>query len=354
MNNTNKSSSSEEPSGHHQADEIILQLVPIAVLIVITNGLVFLLFGKLRSLRTPANYFLLSLAISDVMTGLINIPLFCVLSSLDNPTLEKMNGSIYCASEVFHNMISCSVAYHITAITVEKYLAVVNPFGRFLMTKKTVVKILSAVWLWSVFLGAIPSSWWSAWWNGERRALYMQTGNNIFSLVVVFVIPYMFILYAYFIMFKAVSCKKRFKQSLDRKNPRAFKKASNEKKCLIILLTMAIAFAICWIPWFTLRLMFSLDRWMGWIDHEDWVYMEHVSHAFIIIRYLSSVINPLLYTFFKQDFWHAFKVVVLKKKARKYSMTLSMRQTIRLRAGSDQKLDLLAPENNTKTEPTSV
>lgn len=351
MNNTSKSSSSEEPSGQHQADEILTQLVPIAVLIVITNGLVFLLFGKLRSLRTPANYLLLSLAMSDVMTGLINIPLFCVLSTLDDQTLDKMN-SVYCASEVFHNVISCSVAYHITAITAEKYLAVVNPFGRFLMTKKTVVKILSTVWLWSVFLGAIPASWWSAWWNGERRALYLQTGNNIFSLVVVFVIPYMFILYAYFIMFKAVSCKNRFKKSLDRKDPRAFKRASNEKKCLIILLTMAIAFAICWIPWFTLRLIFSL-AYIGWIDGEDLAYMEHVSHAFIIIRYLSSAINPLLYTFFKQDFWNAFKVVVLKKKPRRPSVTLSMRQTVRLR-GSDQLVDLLAPENNVKTDPTSV
>lgn len=353
MNNTNKSSSPEEPSGQHKADEVIWQLVPIAVLIVITNGLVFFLFGKMRSLRTPANYFLLSLAVSDVMTGLINIPLFCVLSTLDDQTLDKMNGSIYCVTEVFHNMISCSVAYHITAITVDKYLAVVNPFGRFLMTKKTVVKILSTVWLWSVFLGAIPASWWSAWWNRERRARYVQTGHNIFSLVVVFVIPYMFILYAYFIMFKTVSCNNRFKKSLNRKDPRAFKKTSNEKKCLIILLTMAIAFAICWIPWFTLRLIFSLAN-VGWIDFKDLVYIEHVSHAFIIIRYLSSAINPLLYTFFKQDFWNAFKVVVLKKKARRPSASfISMKQSIRLR-GSDQHLDLLTPENNTKTDPTSV
>ena len=350
MNNTS-TSSSEDPSVQHQADEKLWQLVPIAVLIVITNGLVFLLFGKLRSLRTPANYFLLSLAISDVMTGLINIPLFFVLSTLDDQTLHKMN-SVYCASEVFHNVISCSVAYHITAITAEKYLAVVNPFGRVLMTKKTVIKILSTVWLWSAFLGAIPASWWSAWWNVELRALYLQIGNNVFSLVVVFVIPYMFILYAYFIMFRAVSCKNRFKKSLDRKDPRTFNRASNEKKCLVILLTMAIAFAICWIPWFALRLIFSL-KFVGWIDGEDLHYMEHLSHAFIIIRYLSSAINPLLYAFFKQDFWNAFKVVVLKKKSRRPSMSLiSVRQTIKPR-GSNQQVDL-ASENNTKTDPPSV
>ena len=351
MSNTSNSSGSEDQSGQHQAEDILWQLVPIAVLIVITNGLVFLLFDKVRSLRTPANYFLFSLAMSDIMTGLINIPIFCVLSTLDDETLDKMN-RVYCTSEALHNVISYSVAYHITAITVEKYLAVVNPFGRFLMTKKTVVKILSTVWLWSALLGAIPASWWSAWWNGEPRAQYVQIGNNIFSLVAVFVIPYIFILYAYFIMFKAVSCNNRFKKSLDRKDPRAFKRASNEKKCLIILLTMAIAFAICWIPWFTLRLIFSL-AYVGWIDYKDLVYMEHASHAFIIIRYLSSAINPLLYTFFKQDFWNAFKVVVLKKKPRRPSMSLSMRQTIRLR-GSDQQIDLLAPESNIKPDPTCV
>lgn len=348
--NNKSNSSSEEPSGQHQADDVLWQLVPIAVLIVMTNGVVFLLFGKLKSLRTPANYFLLSLAMSDVMTGLINIPLFCVLSTLakQNPDIEY----VYCASEVFHNVISCSVAYHITAIAVEKYLAVVNPFGRFLMTKKTVVKILSTVWLWSAFLGTIPVSWWPSWWHEEPLAVYLQAGHNIFSLVAVFVIPYMFILYAYSTMFKAVSCKNRFKKSLDRKDPRAFKRANNEKKCLIILLTMAIAFAICWIPWFTLRLIYSLAD-AGWIDYEDLAFMEDTSHAFIIIRYLSSAINPLLYTFFKQDFWNAFKVVVLKKQPRRPSATLSMRQTIRLR-GSDPQVELLAPESNIKTDRTSV
>lgn len=352
MNNSSNTSL-DQPLEHQQEsqNDEISQLVPIAVLILLTNGVVFLLFGKMKSLRTPANYFLLSLAVSDAMTGLINIPLF--LSMLWNIDLSS-DGAVYCASEVFHNVISCSVAYHITAITVEKYVAVVNPFGRFLMTKKTVVKILSAVWLWSAFLGSVPASWWSSWWHStDSLALYLQAGYIIFCLVAVFVIPYIFILYAYSTMFKAVSSKRRLKKSLNQKDPRAFKKANNEKKCLIILLTMAIAFAICWIPWFTLRLIYSLTD-IGWIGPEIMAPMEHASHIFIIIRYLSSAINPLLYTFFKQDFWSAFKVVVLKRRPRSLSITLSMRKTIRPR-GSDPQVELLPAESNTdKTERTSV
>ena len=349
----NSSNTSLKGASEHQQglgfDEIA-QLAPIAVLILLTNGVVFLLFGKMKTLRTPANYFLLSLAISDAMTGLINIPLFL---SVVWTVGKSSYGSVYCASEVFHNTISCSVAYHITAITIEKYVAVVNPLGRFLMTKKTVVKILSAVWLWSAFLGTIPVSWWSSWWNyTDPLALYLQAGHIIVCLVAVFFIPYMFILYAYSTMFKAVSSKRRLKKSKHQMDPRAFKKANNEKKCLIILLIMAIAFAVCWIPWFTLRLIFSLIP-IGRIDNIDSIFMEDASHIFIIIRYLSSAINPLLYTFFKQDFWGAFKVVVLKRHPRRPSTTLSIRQTVRFR-GSDQQVELLAMENSGKTEVTSV
>ena len=350
MNNSSNTSL-KGPSEHQQGlgFDDIAQLAPIAVLILLTNGVVFLLFGKMRSLRTPANYLLLSLAISDAMTGLINIPLYL---SLFWTTGKNSHGSVYCASEVFHNTISCSVAYHITAITIEKYVAVVNPLGRFLMTKKTVVKILSAVWLWSAFLGTIPVSWWSSWWNyTDPLADYLQAGHIIFCLVAVFFIPYMFILFAYSTMFTVVSSKRRLKKLLHQKDPRAFKKANNEKKCLIILLTMAIAFAVCWIPWFTLRLIYSLTD-VGWID-VDWAFMEDASHIFMIVRYLSSAINPLLYTFFKQDFWSAFKVVVLKRRPRRPSATLSVRQTIRLQ-GSDQRVELLASGGNGKTEGTSV
>ncbi|KAJ7379513.1 hypothetical protein OS493_015303 [Desmophyllum pertusum] len=252
---------------------------------------------------------------------------------------------LVCASEVFHNLISFSVAYHITAITVEKYLAVVNPFGRFLMTKKTVVKILSAVWLWSALLGTIPASWLFSAWNSDPLSLYLQAGHNILCLVIVFVIPYMFILYAYSIMFKAVSSKHRFK---NKTNPRAFKRANNEKKCLIILLTMATTFAICWLPWFTLRLLFSI-YYIEWIDT---IYMAQASQIFVIIRYLSSAINPLLYTFFKQDFWSAFKVVVLKKQPRRPStipsIRPSMRLTTRRSGGSEQHDELLVSETMAK------
>ena len=334
MNNSSNISL-QHPTAFHQPNyKLASQLVPIAVSIIIANGVVFYLFGKMRSLRTPANYFLLSLSISDIMTGLINIPLLLVLEHLSSPSLSFT--VIYCTSEVFHNVVSISIAYHITAITMDKYLAVVNPFGRFLMTKKTVRKALSSVWLCSAFLGSVPATWWDSWLAEDSFALYLQAGHIIFCLCVVFFVPYMFILYAYGVMFKAVSMKRSSKESSGRKDSRAFKKANNERKCLIILLAMATAFAICWIPWFTLRLIYAVST-TGWIDIKDQASFTEASQMFVIIRYISSAVNPLLYTFFKQDFWSAFKIVTLKRNSRIPSMTPSIRLTITQRYRGAEK-----------------
>lgn len=334
MNNSSNISLQHLTAFHQPKYNLASQLVPIAVSIIVANGVVFYLFGKMRSLRTPANYFLLSLSISDIMTGLINIPLLLVLEHLSSPSLSFT--VIYCTSEVFHNVVSISIAYHITAITMDKYLAVVNPFGRFLMTKKTVRKALSSVWLCSAFLGSVPATWWDSWLAEDSFALYLQAGHIIFCLCVVFFVPYMFILYAYGVMFKAVSMKRSSKESSGQKDSRAFKKANNERKCLIILLAMATAFAICWIPWFTLRLIYAVST-TGWIDIKDQASFTEASQMFVIIRYISSAVNPLLYTFFKQDFWSAFKIVTLKRNSRIPSMTPSIRLTITQRYRGAEK-----------------
>ncbi|XP_022783379.1 5-hydroxytryptamine receptor 2A-like isoform X2 [Stylophora pistillata] len=334
MNNTSNMSLQPPTASHQPKYNLFPELVPIAVSVIIANGVVFYLFGKMKSLRTPANYFLLSLATSDIMTGLINIPLLLVLVHL--PQSSPSFSVIYCTSEVFHNVISISIAYHITAITMDKYFAVVNPFVRFVMTKKTVKKVLLSVWLCSAFLGSVPATWWDSWLALDSSALYLQAGHIIFCLCFVFFVPYSFILYAYGIMFKAVSLKRSSKESSGQKNSRVFKKANGERKCLVILLAMATTFAICWIPWFTLRLIYALST-KGWIDIKDQASLSKASQTFVIVRYLSSAVNPLLYTFFKQDFWSAFKLVTLKNNSRMPSMTPSIRLTTTQRYRGTEK-----------------
>ena len=119
--------------------EAVAELVPVALLVTIANGLVLVLFKKNTKLRTASNYVcyvLFSLAVCDFMTGIINIPLF-IIESL-TPVIKSFEVRYYMAIlvSVLNNLTAISSCYHILIATTEKYLSIIWPVTHRLMTKK--------------------------------------------------------------------------------------------------------------------------------------------------------------------------------------------------------------------------
>ena len=114
--------------------EAVAELVPVALLVTIANGLVLVLFKKNTKLRTASNYVLFSLAVCDFMTGIINIPLF-ITESL-TPVIKSFEVRYYILVSVLNNLTAISSCYHILIATTEKYLSIIWPVTHRLMTKK--------------------------------------------------------------------------------------------------------------------------------------------------------------------------------------------------------------------------
>ena len=156
--------STNSTAPQHSQDDIngdsIAQLVPFALLIILANGLVLVLFSKRTQLRTPANYLLFSLAACDFITGVINIPLFTIVAF--TPVFTSLKVRLrYMVNlvSVLNNFTAISACYHILAATTEKYLSIIWPVKHRLMTRKKVFKVLQVVWVVS-FIGAfIPFAW---------------------------------------------------------------------------------------------------------------------------------------------------------------------------------------------------
>ncbi|KAJ7377630.1 hypothetical protein OS493_027707 [Desmophyllum pertusum] len=131
--------------------QAIAELVPVALLIVIANGL--------KQLRTAPNYVLFSLAVCDFMTGIINIPLFIIV--VFTPVITSFEFRYYMAVlvSVLNNLTAISACYHILAATTEKYLSIIWPVTHRLMTRKTVIKVLQVVWVVSCIVAFIPFAW---------------------------------------------------------------------------------------------------------------------------------------------------------------------------------------------------
>ena len=342
VNNTTSAAVQDQMVSEKQRLEALPQLLPIGLLIVLTNFVVFLLFYSSQSLRKPSNYLLLSLAICDFLNGSVNISLFLLVF------IQVVKGSkflvLLCAVEVSHNFIAITAACHILLITAEKYLAVMRPLKYHVIKKRTILLVIGGAWIISALVAAAPISWFLMRNRRERTGLIFETAFNVFCLFAVFVLPYTFILFAHITMFRKVCKRNRHRGLNSHARSRIRKKKKSERKCLIIFATMATVFIICWLPWFVLRLIYSLIR-QRLIQHDP-VVMVIASHVFLIVRYLTSFINPLLYTFFKQDFWRALKRKVIKMPRKDFKLTAS---DSRLKRRSTKKSTNSNQTNSLKT-----
>lgn len=303
---------------------ILYELLPIAIAIVVVNSMVFYLFAKSKRLRNPTNCLLLSLAVCDFMTGLICIPLFIsvlLVIKLPRPHFGYFN-------VVFNNFIAISASYHILAITLERFVCIKWPFSHLQSTKKSMLKVALLVWFVSVVVGFMPYAWFSLLLTDPVAYKKIQVGYITFCLAFVFLVPCILIVVSQIITFKAIA--KSCGQGLTARKADQ-RKAKNDKKCLIIFGLMALIYVICWLPWFVISLYFSF--WFP-LSQETFEMLLKLSQVVVIFRYVTSIVNPLLYTFFKKDFITAFKRIILRKKSLNRSSTTA---TIRILKGKSQK-----------------
>lgn len=315
-NFSNITAKNKESSYDEEPDYRILpEVVPIAVVIVLVNSLVFYLFTKQKNLRTPTNCLLLSLAVCDFLTGFVGIPSFiAVVVRAVKPPAAAHFGTF---NIIFNNAMAITAAYHILTITLERYFSILKPFIHRQLTKKSMFKVALLVWFVSTVIAVMPYAWSSREFTNPIGFRKTQFGYVVFCLVFVFFIPCILIVVSQILMFKTIS-----KRGIHRLSSRAVnqRKARNEKKCLIIFALMAVIYLTCWLPWFVLFLYFSL--WFP-LSIETMEVLSDLAQVFAIFRFLTSVVNPVLYTFFKRDFFDAFKRLILRKKTSKQNATVA-------------------------------
>ena len=301
----NHNSSSTHLSKHRKDGlKALCTLLPVAIAIILSNGVVLALISRRKSLRTKSNYMLLSLAICDLLTGAINIPYF-ILFSFEVVTY------------ILHTLLSVSAAYHILFINAEKYLAIKRPLRHHLVTKKIVFNILLGIWMISTLIAVIPVVW-----NESSSRLLCYIIHSAICLLVVFFIPYALMIYAFAVMFQMISKRVRPPLRTCSQRSRLQHKNITDRKCVIIFAIIAAIFALCWFPYFAMMLLININDY-GKSDTS--ISIRKATEAFAIIRYTASITNPLLYTYFKRDFWLEIRNSLFK---RRFSGSLASRRNI--------------------------
>lgn len=320
MNNNGSASNLSQQSNNGL--KALRTLLPVALAITLTNGLVLAMFYRRKSLRTKSNCLLLSLTICDFLTGAINIPYFIIFS------FEVLESAMFNNFQyILHTLMAVSAGYHILIITAEKYMAITNPLRHYLVTKKTVLKTLAGIWITSTLIAIIPVAW-----NESNSRLLWYSIHAAVCLLVVFFIPYVFMIYAFTIMFRVITNRGRPSLThISHKSRLQLQRNINDRKCILVFALMAAIFVFCWLPYFTMMLIININ---DYVKTDTSISIRKATEAVVIIRYMASITNPLLYTYFKRDFWleirnflstGGFSLPASKRKSRSLALYLRKR-----------------------------
>lgn len=279
-------------------------LILISSLIITSNGLVIVLFATMENLRKAGKLLLLSLAISDLTTGLVTIPL--------NISCEVTFSAPLClASSTLNRFIGISTVYHILAVTFETYYAILRPMEhRVKVERSKVLGLVFGMWFAALLTALTPLYWTLGVIKNVRgipskEFLRKQAIYEIVVFITGFFLPLALMVFAHMRMFAKILDALKLLRS--RSSPLSQPTYMSKYKTALLFAVILLVFTLSWSFWFIISLLKAIGSAMH--PFPLWA-----TDSLTIIRYSTSFINPLLYTFFRPDFYKAFKSFVTRKE----------------------------------------
>lgn len=131
---------------------IFLSLIAVAT--IGGNLLVVLAVGMVQKLRTPSNFLIVSLAVSDLLVGILVIPITTVAELMQTWALGEAMCDMYISFDVF--MCTASIL-NLCAISIDRYLAITRPLQyASKRTPKRMLLMIAVVWVASALISIPP------------------------------------------------------------------------------------------------------------------------------------------------------------------------------------------------------
>lgn len=293
---TLKNNQSNKGNKSYFEHEYDVALIFLSLAIIAANSLVIVLFVGKYQLRTKANTLLLSLAVSDLLMGSFGIPFYIACNVLYTKPI--------CASAtVIYRFIANSTILHILSITVERYISVIHPLKYFsIVTRSRVMKVIFSIWAGSLFAASVQLSWINFQRHGyDSFEIKCNLIYNAVSTLVCFALPVISMSFIYCRVYFAVrhqilEAKKH--RVFDQKRIRGPLLVTAELRAIVIFALMLGIFISFWVSWYIIALRLYISSYF----HENFAVDIVTLDVLTFLRLSTSLVNPVLYTFLKQDF----------------------------------------------------
>lgn len=290
-----------------------IQTVPSAVLgalITIENIIVCLLVYRFRYLRTWTNGFIASLAISDILFGVIIVPLHIV------DAMSPANGYLIA-------MVLLVNIANLLSTTFDRYLAVLKPFLYTTFMGRHFRHVLVMAWAVPIVIAILPLVW-TADPNTTIHTVYL-----LCVLLLGILVPYVLIIIAYIRIFREVIKQVRKmakfqvthdKQILRKRRDviKESKRMATEAKVAKVFAVVTGIFVVGWMPLVYMTVLEALHM------------IELIPPSLPIVAWytlcISTLVNAPIYAYFKSDFRRSMKTVLKVKNRDEHLLNMTDEQ----------------------------
>ncbi|XP_077088034.1 adenosine receptor A2b [Siphateles boraxobius] len=311
---------------------IAIELV-IAVLSIAGNVLVCWAVAINSTLKNATNYFLVSLAVADILVGCLAIP-FAITISIG--LHSDFYGCLFLACFVL--VLTQSSIFSLLAVAIDRYLAVKIPLRyKELVTGKRAREIIAILWILSFIIGLIPFVGWnrkdlscsrnesgSIQTGNSSDAADMETGflqscclecffENVvdMSYMVYFnffgcVLPPLLIMLGIYIKIFTVARKQlrqiELKCSVSNGENHHHGLLQREIRAAKSLSIIVGLFALCWLP---VHILNCLTLFYSELEKPSFI-----MNTAIILSHANSAVNPIIYAYRIREFRFTFRKIL--------------------------------------------
>jgi hypothetical protein len=301
MNSSNGSGNSSTNVSLSLGPENIVGALFVGLLMLATlfgNFLVWASFITFRELRTKCNYFIISLAVADIMVALLAMPFWFILQlepDLKNYTmLDSRSMQFWSCIDILCGTASIM---NLLAVSADRHLAITAPYKYHeFLTSLRAIFIICFVWVYAITISLLNLA----------KGIIPDKGYHYLVSTTSLILPLaaMVIMYARIYM-------------VARRQARIINLHQNYKTDIKAAKTIAVvigAFVVCWLPFFVTIIGYAVDS--NFINDPHF----KVLRAIKWMEYLNSCLNPIIYCCLNRTYRGAF--IRLFKRWRKSSMRL--------------------------------
>uniref|UniRef100_A0A8C0EU60 Substance-K receptor n=1 Tax=Bubo bubo TaxID=30461 RepID=A0A8C0EU60_BUBBB len=264
-----------------------------------------------RRMRTATNYFIVNLALSDLLMSTFNT-IFNFIYASHNVWYF---GEEFCRFQNWFPITAMFVSiYSMTAVAAERYVAIIHPFKPRLSAGSTRV-IIGIIWLVAFGL-AFPQCFYAEIMtdNGTTKCIVVwpdDVGSNtdqggkatyhIAVIVLIYLLPLMVMFVAYSIIGITLWSSAVPGNHLNR--VRYEHQVNAKKKFVKTMVVVVIIFAVCWLPYHIYFILGSFKE-----DIYQQKYIQQVYLAIFLLAMSSTMYNPIIYCCLNQRFRSGFKL----------------------------------------------